>query len=267
MTKETVHAQLEWNQISTTSTWMIQAAMRMNSWQNMIFNITFRLDDGRGCSDFLNACKQQMERSLWTVSVISWAACQKSESEHLGARRVAGFVHDSSSNRIRLGCLKRVLPEKPFSDTGEIIKAAFEAIHPGRGNTYTEYAIIKKNILKRPHWKYTYSRLQYSQKTSKRLSRVQRAIVLDQHIKDIVWACDDKLHGFCASWDFLQISGRISLPNYHAWQGICNYICMFRGRICSISLCRCWCPCTFSNKKLAIIVKNCILLSGQNLNL
>ena len=24
------------------------------------------------------------------------------------------------------------------------------------------------------------------------------------------------------------------LPNYDAWQGFCNYICMFRGQICSI---------------------------------
>ena len=62
---------------------------------------------------------------------------EKSESQHLGARRIEGFVHDSSFNLIQLGCLKRVMPKKPFSGTGEIMHAAFEAIHPGRGNAYT----------------------------------------------------------------------------------------------------------------------------------
>ena len=69
------------------------------------------------------------ESSLSTVSVISWAASQKSESQHLGARRIEGFVQDSSLNLIQLGCLKRVMQEKPFSGTGEIMHSAFEVIH------------------------------------------------------------------------------------------------------------------------------------------
>ena len=69
--------------------------------------------------------KQQLESSLSTASVISWAACQESESEQLGARKIEGFVHNGSSNQIRLGCLKLMLPEKPLSDTGEIIQPAF----------------------------------------------------------------------------------------------------------------------------------------------
>ena len=62
----------------------------------MVFNVIVRLDDDRDFSDVLNARKQQLERSLSTVSVISWAASPKSESEHLGARRIEGFVHDGT---------------------------------------------------------------------------------------------------------------------------------------------------------------------------
>ena len=106
------------------------------------------LDNGKDSSDILNTSKQQLECSLSTVLVTSWAACQESESEyfgawqvegfvheaeHFGAWQVEGFVHDSSLNQTgvfetRLGCLKHVLLEKPLSDTGEIIQAAFEVI-------------------------------------------------------------------------------------------------------------------------------------------
>ena len=105
----------------------------------------------RDFSDVLNARKKQLVRSLSTVSVISWAASQKSESQHLGARRIEGFVHYCSSNQSRLNCLKRVMPKKPMSGTGEIIQAAFEAIHLGRGNDDTDIPSLK-SILKRPLW-------------------------------------------------------------------------------------------------------------------
>ena len=90
---------------------MIQAEneLRAETW---FFKIIVRLDDDRDFSDVLNARKQQLECSLSTVSIISWAASQKSESQHLGARRIEGFVHDGSSKQIRLGCLKRVMTEK-----------------------------------------------------------------------------------------------------------------------------------------------------------
>ena len=57
-------------------------------------------------------------------------------------------MYYGSSNQIRLGCfkLKRVLPEKSLSDTGEIIQAAFEVIYPGRCNSYTEHPVIKKYL-------------------------------------------------------------------------------------------------------------------------
>ena len=44
-----------------------------------------------------------------------------------------------------------------------------------------------------------------------------------------LWAWDNKLHGFSASWDFCQTSESFSLLNYDAWQDIWNYICMFTG--------------------------------------
>ena len=81
------------------------------------------LEDDRDFSDVLNASKQQLESSLSIVSVISWAAFQKSEPQHLSTQRIEGFVHYGSSNRIRLGCLKRVMPEKSLSGTGKIIQA------------------------------------------------------------------------------------------------------------------------------------------------
>ena len=46
--------------------------LRAETW---FFKITVRLDDGRDFSDVLDARKQQLESSLSTVSVISWAAC------------------------------------------------------------------------------------------------------------------------------------------------------------------------------------------------
>ena len=129
---------------------MIQAENELLA-ETWFFKIIVHLDSDRDFSDVLNASKKQLERILSTVSVISWAASQKSESQHLGARRIEGFVHYCSSNQSRLDCLKRVMPKKPMSGTGEIIQAAFEAIHLGRCNAYTEHPIIK-NFLKKPLW-------------------------------------------------------------------------------------------------------------------
>ena len=85
------------------------------------------------------AREQQLERGLSTVSVISWAVCRDSGSENSGAQQYEGFVHDGSSNQIRMGLLKHVLPQKVVSDAIEIIQATFQEIHPGRGNDYTEH--------------------------------------------------------------------------------------------------------------------------------
>ena len=61
--------------------------------------------------DVLDSCKQQLEHSLSTFSVISWAACQDSNSsENSSTQQYEGFVHYGSSNQIQMGMLKCVLP-------------------------------------------------------------------------------------------------------------------------------------------------------------
>ena len=68
------------------------SGVRMNSWlKNGFFKITVRLDNDRDFS-------QQLKRCPSIVSAISWAAFEESKSEHLGARRIEGFVHDGPSN-------------------------------------------------------------------------------------------------------------------------------------------------------------------------
>ena len=112
------------------------------------FKITVRLEDDRDFSDVLDARKQQLERSLSTVSV---AACQDSNSsENSGAQQYEGFVHNGSSNQFRMGTLKHILHEKVVSDAIEIIQGIFEEIHPGRCNHYTEHPNIKKYLEETP---------------------------------------------------------------------------------------------------------------------
>ena len=154
------------------------------------------LNDDIDFSDVLNACKQQSEHNFSTVSVFPfacWAACQESESKHLGAPKNEGFVHYCSSNLIRQGCLKHVLLEKPLKDTGKIIQAAFEVIRPGLCNAYTEHPIIK-NILKRPLDILAYSKVKKLQNDIRGYST---QIFQINTSKTSAW--DDKLHGFSAS--------------------------------------------------------------------
>ena len=133
--------------------WMIPAVMRMNCWQkHCFFNITVRLDNGRDFSNVLNTSNPQLEHSLSNVSGISWGANRASESEHLGAHWVEGFVHYVSSNRTRLGCLKRVLPEKSLSDTGEIYKLPLKLFIPAAAMPAQKSHHKTINILKRPCW-------------------------------------------------------------------------------------------------------------------
>ena len=88
--------------------------LRAETW---FFKTTVCLNDDRVFSDVSDAHKQQVERSLSTVSDISWAACPDSNrSENSGAQQYEGFVHDGSLNQIRMGTLKLVLREKVVSD-------------------------------------------------------------------------------------------------------------------------------------------------------
>ena len=89
---------------------------RADTW---FFKVIVRLDNGGDFSEVLNARKQQLERGLSTVSVISWAACSDSGSENSGVQQYEGFVHDGSSNQIRMGLFKRVLPQKVVRDAIE----------------------------------------------------------------------------------------------------------------------------------------------------
>ena len=77
--------------------------------ETWFFKFTVRLDDERDFSDVLDARKEQLESrcSLSTVAVISWAACPDSNcSENSGTQQYEGFLHDGSSNQIRMGTLK-----------------------------------------------------------------------------------------------------------------------------------------------------------------
>ena len=52
-----------------------------------------------------------------------------------------GFVH--ASTHIRLGSLRRVLPEKQTTDAGEIMDVTFEEVNPGPGKDYMYHPTIK----------------------------------------------------------------------------------------------------------------------------
>ena len=68
--------------------------------ETWFLNITLCLEDDRDFSDVLNTCKQQLECSLSTVSVISWAAYQDSCAENSGSQQYEGFLHYGSYNQI-----------------------------------------------------------------------------------------------------------------------------------------------------------------------
>ena len=84
--------------------------------------------DGKTFSDLLNARKKQLDASLATASVITWAFADTAGlgSQNLDCMYIEGFVHASTT--IRLGSLERVLPEHKMTDAGEIIQATFEEV-------------------------------------------------------------------------------------------------------------------------------------------
>jgi hypothetical protein len=108
------------------------------------FRVRVRLEDGQTFSDLLDMRQQQLETSLASASVISWACVPPLASQDFNGMYVEGFVH--ASTHIRLGSLKRVLPEKLVTHAGEIMDAAFEEVKPGRagpGNNYMSHPTIK----------------------------------------------------------------------------------------------------------------------------
>ena len=98
---------------------------RAETW---FFDVILRLMHGQNFSDFLNTRKEELETCLASSaseSVISWA-CSQSQSETSGTFRFDGFVHDGSSNQIRLTSLQRLLPEGKMTGAGEVIRTVFE---------------------------------------------------------------------------------------------------------------------------------------------
>ena len=100
--------------------------------------------DDKTFPDLLNALKKQPDTSLATAPVITWAFADNAglESQSLDGVYIESFVHASTS--IRLGLLKRVLPENQMTDAGEIMQATFEEVPPDPGNDYIFSPTIKK---------------------------------------------------------------------------------------------------------------------------
>jgi TolA-binding protein len=112
---------------------------RAETW---FFEIVVRLLPDQTFSDLLKAREQELGRCIESATVISWA-CSATQSEISGTLRLEGFMHDGSSNRIRLKSLKRFLPEGRMTAAGQILQTKFDAIHPGRGKCYMDYLTIR----------------------------------------------------------------------------------------------------------------------------
>jgi hypothetical protein len=108
-----------------------------------LFRAYVRLEDGQTFSNLLDARKQQIDTSLASASVISWACTNtaRSQPQDINVEYLEGFVH--SSTLIRLGSLRRVLPVKYIADAGEIVKVTFEEVNPGPGKNYMCHPTIK----------------------------------------------------------------------------------------------------------------------------
>jgi hypothetical protein len=102
-----------------------------------------RLKDGQTFSNLLDASKQQMDTALASATVISWACTNTAriQSQDPNGGHFEGFVH--ASTHIRLGSLRRVLPEKQTTDAGEIMDVTFEEVNPGPGKDYMYHPTIK----------------------------------------------------------------------------------------------------------------------------
>ena len=90
-----------------------------------LFRACVRIKDGQTFSNLLDARKLQLETSLPSASVISWAhantARDRVDSQDLNSMYLKGFVH--ALTLIRLGSLKRVLQAKMVTEAGEIMEA------------------------------------------------------------------------------------------------------------------------------------------------
>ena len=78
---------------------------RADTW---FFEIVVLLLHDQTFSDLLKAREQELGSCIQSASVILWA-CSQTQSEIPGTLRLEGFVHDGSSDSIRLKSLKRLL--------------------------------------------------------------------------------------------------------------------------------------------------------------
>jgi hypothetical protein len=108
--------------------------------QTWLFKSCVRLKEGQTFSNLLDASKQQMNISLASATVISWACTNNAlrQSHDSNVEYFEGFLH--APTLIRLGC---VLPEKQTIDAGEIVEVTFEEMHPGPGKDYMYHPTIK----------------------------------------------------------------------------------------------------------------------------
>ena len=113
------------------------------------FRARVRLADGQTFTNVLDAREEHLKKSLGAASVISWARANTArlQSQDLDSMHLEGFVH--ASTHIRLGMLKRVLPDNCLTYAGEIIQVVFEEVTPGPGNDYIPRS---KRSLMKPHW-------------------------------------------------------------------------------------------------------------------
>ena len=93
--------------------------------QTWSFGACVRLHNGQTFSNLLGARKQQMDISLASATVISWACTNTARIQAQGSdcENLEGFVH--SSTLVRLGSLRRVLPAEQITDAGEIVEVTF----------------------------------------------------------------------------------------------------------------------------------------------
>jgi hypothetical protein len=84
-----------------------------------------------------------MNISLALATVISWACTNNAlrQSQDSNVEYFEGFLH--AQTLIRLGSLRRVLPEKQTTDAGEIVEVTFEEVDPGPGKDYMYHPTIK----------------------------------------------------------------------------------------------------------------------------
>jgi hypothetical protein len=105
--------------------------------QTWFFRAYVRLKDGKTIfSNLLDARKPQLDTALPTASLISWACTNisariQTQHEDSNGKNFEGFCH--ALTLIRLGSLRRVLPNQTAADAGENVEVTFEEVKPGPG--------------------------------------------------------------------------------------------------------------------------------------